>query len=87
MDETGLLTRDDFCIACAFPPWRAVANLRLLPSLTVAGQWRIFTALPVHLVLDFLPFWNCKSAFWAYRVDCCLDSILHNKSEHSSSEC
>src|SRR5439155_1996825 len=33
---------------CAFPPGRAVASRRLSPSLTVAGQWRILTALPVH---------------------------------------
>jgi hypothetical protein len=29
-----------------------VAYYRLLPSLTVAGQWRIFTALPVHLTMS-----------------------------------
>jgi hypothetical protein len=52
--KTGLLTRDAFLIACAFPPLLAVACNRLFMSLTVAGQWRIFTALPVHLAMSFL---------------------------------
>ncbi len=49
LDETGLLTRDAIYSVCAFPPRWAVAFHRLQRSLTVAGQWRFFTALPVHL--------------------------------------
>jgi hypothetical protein len=47
---TGLLTRDLQLSGCAFPPfygqWLVQSRKR---SLTVAGQWRIFTALPEHL--------------------------------------
>ena len=46
---TGLLTRDLLLSDYAFPPmigqWPVQSRQR---SLTVAGQWRIFTALPEH---------------------------------------
>lgn len=45
---TGLLTRDMLPVVCPFPPLRAVACRRPCDvSLTVAGQWRSFTALPI----------------------------------------
>ncbi len=56
LDETGLLTRDAIYSVCAFLPRWAVAFHRLQRSLTVAGQWRFFTALPVHLVSKFCSF-------------------------------
>jgi hypothetical protein len=54
-DGTGLLTRDVLPVVCTFPPFQAVACRRpCSASLTVAGQWRNFTALPVHPVSGFL---------------------------------
>src|SRR5215469_5000693 len=51
---TGLLTHDVLPRICTFPPLRAVAYRRPCDaSLTVAGQWRSFTALPVHPTSGF----------------------------------
>jgi hypothetical protein len=45
--RTGLLTQD---LTVTFPLGAVVFDSRA-SSLTVAGQWRIFTALPVHPVI------------------------------------
>lgn len=65
--KTGLLTCDTFQLTCAFPPQPAVAtSSRCLPSLTVAGQWRVFTALPVYLAVKLLnPFSKLPKKFYA----------------------
>ena len=47
-DLIGLLTLASNEFGAAFPEKIPVAKTFQLYAITVAGQWRIFTALPVH---------------------------------------
>ena len=56
---TGLLTRGLLLTDCAFPPFTGSGFVQSKKQpLTVAGQWRLLTALPEHLASELLTWIN-----------------------------